>query len=211
MRKTADGRGFARVSATSVAVINGEDDLSTWDDEELERGMRRGKDGRFRKPPVLVAKAVHDELVKRRMSRAYDLLRESTYDAVVVLRSVALDEDADAKVRVEAASTILDRVLGKAPQHVSLDIEAPWMKIMAEAIVSRDDADVPKRIDVPALEPSAAAAREPEAPEPGPTPRVPIRKKTINIADRSPGENVQPIAPARRRKALKTKAQRASE
>jgi hypothetical protein len=143
VRVTADGRGLARVSKTNVAIINGDEDLSTWDDEELERGIRRGPDGRFRRPPILVARAVHDELVKRRMSKAYDLLRESTYEAVVVLREVALDKEADAKVRVEAASTILDRVLGKAPQAVALEVsgDPAWAKLMASAIISANDMD----------------------------------------------------------------------
>jgi len=102
-----------------------------------QRGQRRGKDGKFRKPPTILAKAVHDELVKRRMSRAYDLLRESTYDAVKVLVEVATDKKADTAVRVKAAGLILDRTLGKAPQHVSLDFQGdvPWKQMMAQAVV----------------------------------------------------------------------------
>lgn len=131
-----DGTSSMQVSRTTTAILTGREDLSEWSDEELERGQRRGKDGKFRKPPTVIAKAVHDELVKRRMSRAYDLLRASTYDAVQVLVEVAKDENADTGVRVKAAELILDRTLGKAPQHVTLDVNAPWQKLMAQAIVS---------------------------------------------------------------------------
>jgi hypothetical protein len=109
-------------------------------EEELTRGVRKGKDGRFRNAPKVVPKAVHNELVTRRMSKAYDLLRESTYDAVRVLVEVAKDENADTAVRVKAAELILDRTLGKAPQHVTLDVNAPWQKLMAQAIVGSVDA-----------------------------------------------------------------------
>ncbi len=128
-----------RISPVTKAIIDGTEDLSTWTQEELERGIRRGQDGRFRKPPRLVAKAVHDELVRRRMSRAYDLLRKSTYDAVRLLREVVNDDEADLVVRVKAAELILDRVLGKAPQTVALDVtanSAPWQRMAATAIVS---------------------------------------------------------------------------
>jgi hypothetical protein len=52
MRTLADGRGLAKVSPITRAIVNGEEDLSQWAEEELERGARRGPDGKFRKPPV---------------------------------------------------------------------------------------------------------------------------------------------------------------
>jgi hypothetical protein len=51
-------------------------------EEELERGARRGKDGRFRKMPVVVANAVHDELVRRRLSKAFDQVVLSVKDCM---------------------------------------------------------------------------------------------------------------------------------
>jgi hypothetical protein len=109
---------------TTQRILNGTEDLSVWSEEELIRGVRRGKDGRFRNKPKVIPHAVHAELVKRKMAKAYDLLRESTYDAVQVLVEVAKDENADTATRVKAAELILDRTLGKAPQHVSLDFQA---------------------------------------------------------------------------------------
>jgi hypothetical protein len=138
-RRLSDGRGIVKVSETTQRILNGTEDLSVWSEEELTRGVRRGKDGKFRNKPKVIPHAVHQELVKRRMSRAYDLLRESTYDAVKVLVEVAKDENADTAVRVKAAELILDRALGKAPQHVSVDVNAPWRQLMAQAIVASVD------------------------------------------------------------------------
>lgn len=41
------------------------------------RGVRRGKDGKFRNKPKVIRTPFTKKLVKRRLSRAYDLLRES--------------------------------------------------------------------------------------------------------------------------------------
>jgi hypothetical protein len=143
VRRLADGRGLVKISETSQRILNGTEDLSVWSEEELIRGVRRDKNGRFRKSPKVIPHAVHQELVKRRMSRAYDLLRESTYDAVQVLVEVAKDKKADTALRVKAAELILDRTLGKAPQHLTLDVNAPWQKLMAQAIVATtEDEDV---------------------------------------------------------------------
>ena len=100
-----------------------------------------GKDGKFRKAPKVVPHAVHLELVKRRMAKAYDLLRFSTLDAVKVLVEVAKDENADTATRVKAAELILDRTLGRAPQHVSLDFQtdSKWGTLMAQAVVGSVD------------------------------------------------------------------------
>jgi hypothetical protein len=137
VRELADGRGLVKISPVTRAVIDGTEDLSTWSDEELERGIRRGRDGKFRKPPRLVAKAVHDELVRRKMTKAYSLLRESTHKAVEVLIEVATDRKADPAVRVKAAEAILDRSLGKPTESMRLSIDGsePWQRLIANAIV----------------------------------------------------------------------------
>jgi hypothetical protein len=140
MRVLADGRGLAKVSKTTVAIVNGTEDLSEWTEEELQRGARRGSDGRFRKPPVLIAKAVHDELVRRRLAKAYDLIRESTADAVRLLRSIVNDPEAADGDRIKAAELILDRAMGKPRESVSLDvgIQAPWQRVIVDAIVGTE-------------------------------------------------------------------------
>jgi hypothetical protein len=128
-----------KVSPTTARIVNGEENLADWDDEELERGQRRSRNGRWpTKKPTIVARVLHDELVRRRLSKAYDLLRESVYDAAVLLRQVITDKQADLGLRMKAAELIMDRVMGKAPEHVSLDVQtgnAPWQRAFASAVV----------------------------------------------------------------------------
>ena len=123
---------------TNAAILRGEDDVSAWDDEELLRGQRRNKNGKWSgKAPTVVPKAIHDEWLNRRMRAAHDLLQESTLDAIQVLKDVMGDPDADAAVRVKAASLIIDRVLGKTPERIDLraDERKPWEDAIVAALV----------------------------------------------------------------------------
>jgi hypothetical protein len=127
------------VSPTTAGIVNGQVDLSAWSDEELIRGQRRSKRGKWEgKPPQLVPKAIHDELVRRKMVKAYDLLKKSTYAAVKTLIEVATDRKADPAVRVKAAETILDRTLGRPTESMKLDVSGlePWAKLIQASTVN---------------------------------------------------------------------------
>jgi hypothetical protein len=104
------------------AVLTGADELSGWDEEELIRGQRRNKRGKFTgSKPKIVPKALHDELVKRKMTKAYDLLNESIYDAVAILIDIAKDTRTEDGVRLKAVKEILDRTIGKTPINVQIE------------------------------------------------------------------------------------------
>ena len=55
-------------------MANGKDDLRSWTDAELEYGAKRGPDGRFRKKPKVISAKIHDELVKRKTTKAFHAL-----------------------------------------------------------------------------------------------------------------------------------------
>lgn len=139
------------VGKTNAAILAGEVDLSIWTEEELIRGQKRDKNGRWvGRPPKVIPKAVHDELVRRKMSKAHDLLRDNLVAAVEVLVGIAKDKRAQNSDRLKAASLIMDRVLGKVPDHVVLteDQEPAWAKAiragMVQAIIAQapDDNDI---------------------------------------------------------------------
>ena len=125
-----------RVGNTNAAILNGEMDLSVWGDEELVRGYRKDKNGRWSgRPPTIVPRAIHDELVKRRLAQAGEMLRESLVDAVVLLRTVVTDEEAQYSDRIKAAALIMDRVMGKAPDKLTVEIEPLWAQALRTAVV----------------------------------------------------------------------------
>lgn len=122
MTNRPGSKGAVYPGKRNMAILTGEDDLSTWDEEELIRGQLRNKHGKWpNNPPKIVPKAVHDELVKRKLTKAYDLLNESIYEAVEILIDIAHDEDVDASVRLKAVKEILDRTIGKQPIAVLIE------------------------------------------------------------------------------------------
>jgi hypothetical protein len=135
------------------AILDGQEDLSAWDDEELTRGQRRDKNGQFRgRPPKLVPKAIHDEMAKRAMSNAVALLGQNTFAAAAELIKIAEDQTVDPAVRIRAIAMILDRTLGKPTDRVSIttEQEPPWLAAVRESIieiVSTDELE-----DIPAID-----------------------------------------------------------
>jgi len=123
------------VGRTNQAILAGEADLSIWTDEELIRGHKRDVNGRWSgRPPKVVPKAIHDELVRRRLSKSGELLKESLLDAVTLLGTVVRDPEAQYSDRIKAASLIIDRVMGKTPERISLQVEPPWSVALRQAI-----------------------------------------------------------------------------
>lgn len=137
-KKLKNGTSLHTLSATNTAILEGVEDLRDWDDEELHRGQRRDKNGHFRgRPPKVVPQEIHEERVRRIMGRAGRLLRESTLDAVVMLRRVVNDEDAPVGYRLQASEMILSRTIPKSLNlAVGVSDEPKFMGIIRAGIVS---------------------------------------------------------------------------
>lgn len=127
-----------RVGKTNLALLRGDEDVRQWDDEELERGRRRDKNGAWSgRPPAIVPKVIHDELVRRKLSKGYELLADNIAAAVQVLADVATDETVDPGVRVKAASAILDRAMPRQQNTThTLREPQPWEHALATSIRS---------------------------------------------------------------------------
>lgn len=117
-------REVIQVGKRNSAILRGEEDLTIWSEEELIRGQRKSASGKWQGTrPKVVPTVLHDELVKRKMTKAYELLSESVLDAVQVLVDVAKDKEADPSVRIKAATEILNRTVGKPKESVLLQLE----------------------------------------------------------------------------------------
>lgn len=134
-------RGYLRLGVTQTAVMTGEDNLEEWDEEELIRGQRKDKNGRFQgRPPKVVAKAIHDELVKRTLNEAKELMRSALVPAVSMLGEIIKDPDASDKDKLTAATMIIDRMMGKSPEKIEVTGNTPpWLVAITDGIVSLDD------------------------------------------------------------------------
>src|SRR4051812_24167145 len=100
-------RNAVYIGKTNRANLAGDEDVSLWTDEELLRGQRRGRNGKWQgRSPKVVPMRVYDELVRRRLSEAAELLRENLVEATKVLISLAVDPNVDANVRLKATQLI---------------------------------------------------------------------------------------------------------
>jgi hypothetical protein len=151
-RVRKDGRSTMTASPTTTAIVNGViTDFSDWDEEELTRGRRRDKNGNFTgKPPQIVAAAAVRELNKARMRKAQEVLNGHLLDAVGLWGSVVRDTKAPLAIRFRASELIVDRVMGKVPEHVSVqtDGESPWQVLIAKAIINTLDKEVEASSDI---------------------------------------------------------------
>jgi len=142
-RGEADGteRALIRVGARNTAILIGEDDLSDWDEEELRRGQRRDKNGRFQgQPPKVVPKAIHDELVRRTLAKAEELMRENLYTAIEALVEIITGQDTEDRDKLKAIDMIMNRVMGKTPDRIQFSgAMKPWEIALRKGIVSTDD------------------------------------------------------------------------
>ena len=145
-------REVIQVGKRNSAILRGGEDLTSWSEEELIRGQRKSASGRWQgSRPKVVPTLLHDELVKRKMTKAYELLSESVLDAVQVLVDVARDKEADPNVRIKAATEILNRTVGKPKEHLLVDLspQAKTFNDFGEAVVVWIDDDV---MDVESVE-----------------------------------------------------------
>lgn len=152
LNRDAMGRAKVRMSPSSSAVLAGEDDLSTWSEEELIRGQKKSSTGKWvGTKPSVVPRKLHDELVKRKMTKAYELLRDNLVVAVEVLVEIAKDPEASHSDRLKASTLIIERVLGKPTETVNLSMktfeEAPWQKAIRLSIVGSVDQASQRELD----------------------------------------------------------------
>jgi hypothetical protein len=129
-----------RVGETNARLLDGEEELNDWTMEELLRGRRMDKNGTWRgSPPKVVPMAVHQELTRRTLEEAAELLRESLVPGLEALRNIMLDPDTKAADRIKAIDMVMNRVMGKEPTKVEVTSDSPWIIALQDAIVPGED------------------------------------------------------------------------
>ena len=129
--------GYVKVGRTTIGLMTGEIDVSTWTDEEL----LAGKPKNVRRTPHVIPTVVYNELIGRIMARVRHKFAAELEVAVQEHMKIIRDEDVPAAVRLAAIRELYDRVMGKAPDHVVLHDggSAPWQRLTATAIVGNVD------------------------------------------------------------------------
>ena len=137
VRVFADGSGRVNVGRGTVALMTGEDDVSTWTDEELKRGARIGSGKRL---PHMIPLRVHMELVRRMTAKVQHRWAKELEAVVEVHLALIRDRKTPPATKMRAIEVVYDRLMGRAPEHVVLhDGDAPWKRLIANAIVGTDE------------------------------------------------------------------------
>jgi hypothetical protein len=114
-------------------------DLEEWDNEELIRGYKRNRNGRFGKAPAYIPREIQQEAFRRLIGRGERKMKVAYLEAVEALIKLAHDADSE-KVKLDAIKTLMERVVGKVPDVVRVSQEAPWEAMLADAIVPLSEA-----------------------------------------------------------------------
>lgn len=146
-----DSRALIRMGKANTKILTGQEDLTLWDDEELLRGQRKDKNGRFQgRPPKVVPLALHREITRRQMEKAAILMRDNVAEAVQCLIDIIKGQDAEDKDRIKAAGMIIDRVMGTAPVKVEVEaVKSKFEEFGDSVVVWADDDSIIDVREVP--------------------------------------------------------------
>lgn len=135
-------RKYLRVGGKSMEPFLDPDVIKTWSDEELLRGQRKDRNGRFTgRPPKVIPDTLHREYIRRQMRGALQLMSQNLEKACEVLVSIIDDPKADNKDKIRAAQLIIERVMGKSVEQIDVKIEAKpaFLQAIQDGIVPGDD------------------------------------------------------------------------
>lgn len=110
-------------------------DADDLDDEELVKGMARRPDGSLQPGSAqrMIPRELYDKLVSRMFERANEKLRQATLSAVDVMVEIMEGDAFEATDRKDAAKFVIERMMGKAPQTIDLQvgIQKPYEQILS--------------------------------------------------------------------------------
>lgn len=136
-------RARVRLSANSTAVVRGEEDVSSWDWEELRRGRKRSVDGRFYgRDPIVIPRPCFEEMYRRVITTAEQKLMDALPEVVDALVAIVRSEGIDDATRLRAIQYAMNRVMGSPTDRAQVEVAVtrrPWEAAIADALVATDD------------------------------------------------------------------------
>lgn len=116
------------------AVAEGILNLDDWDDEELIRGYRRNRNGKFGAPPRYIPREIEQEMFRRIVHRGERKFRKAYLASIEGLIQLAHSASSE-KVRLEAQKELMNRTVGKIPDVVIAGTAKPWEELLVDTIV----------------------------------------------------------------------------
>lgn len=118
----------------TTLIAQGELELDDWDAQELARGYRRGRNGRFGPAPKFIPREVQQEAFRRLVRRGERMMKEAYLESIQELIDLATGAESE-KVKLDALTKLQERLVGKVPDRVHVGADTPWQDMLAEALV----------------------------------------------------------------------------
>lgn len=121
--------------------------LDEWDYEELERGKPRNADGGWHgRRPTWITPLVQAEIARRLKAGTMEQIQSAAGSAVKVLMAFLEDEE-EPHLRFRAAQLLLEYVIGKPDQKLTVDGDIRLQAVLADALVLEDGKDAHPVVD----------------------------------------------------------------
>lgn len=115
-------------------IAEGMLNMDDWTDEELIRGYRKNRNGKFGKPPRYIPREVQLAAFRALVGRGDRNMKLAYLESVAELIKLAQNASSE-KVRLEAIKELQNRVVGKVPDRVHVAQEQPWEGILADSLI----------------------------------------------------------------------------
>ena len=125
--------------------LSGELTVDDLDDEELARGQFRNEQGTFNggKPSKIIPREIHQEFIRRLLSRGDEIWREGYNIAIRVHMEICADPNQSPADRLKAAQYIIERVAGKTPDRLLIAAEDPVEALFKQILNDPDGLQEP--------------------------------------------------------------------
>lgn len=131
-------------SQGAIELLEHPERVIDWDDEELDRGQRKDKNGRFTgRPPDMIPAVIHEERKRRQLDVLAREVVKAGLPALEALVSIYKNPKNDERARVAAAKVVLEHARGTPSSHSTVDhrvsAEPKFLKALEGAVISTDD------------------------------------------------------------------------
>ena len=122
--------------------------LAEWDEEELARGRPRDAKGTFAGPkPAWITPEMHEEAISRFQAVVKTGMQAATVDALKAVTDILVNDEVDnrgkpvvgASTKLQAATFLLEHVVGKPKQTIEQDISVKLQGLLASVMVQPDE------------------------------------------------------------------------
>lgn len=127
------------------ALVNGDLNIEDLDDEEILTGRLKDASGRLMpKSSGMIPRPMYEALTRELVSRMQGKFREQVAEAIEVLVDIMYNGQTKDMVRYQAATYVIERVMGKIETKSTVTVEAtPWQAAVESGELFVDLEDPP--------------------------------------------------------------------